>query len=594
MKRVLLLICICGLLFFPNRTTATLRPVQMQVDVIAGENLQVSITSAKWLKGQLRILPGSVYLWDDIVLPVKPIEVPAGETKVFHLLVPDHDKYTFDWEVRLEQDGKVLAKRTIAFEKLDDEKLDVGMLTDQHGGHEAIVSVLAGLNLNQTISVYPLLAKNVPETGGHLSGFDVLILGPLSHRSLSPVQAKAVQEWVADGGKLLITGGNDWKWLNQTFGELLPVQLQGTTQIQLPSSMNVYVDVPKEPIQVIDSRIKKGSSVLHKEQDHVLVASTDFFRGKVYFLAFDLTTAPMKQWQGNQWLLKDLLAEDEDKHHSNYPSNLDYLFDSLKPADDQRLQPNFFFLLFLLVIYFLLVGPVLFRILYWKKKPEWAWLGVPLCAIVFSLVIVIYGYWVRGEVVVSNSGYVLSHPNGWAKVEGKSHFYSLNSGNYAIRFPKTFALPIGKLDSVEYLMDHQQDTYLMLQQMPQWSVQSITMDSLQFIGGSLQARITKKNGKIHAEIVNQTRYPIQDLKLVHKRHYIRIGNLKPKESKKITTTERSFYGNNRIYLPNEKLWDDYADRFYLFGWIKQPLIKVQLAGYQAKEINWFMIVGSVE
>lgn len=626
MKRyVLFMLCLFSLIICTRQAEAT-GPIHMQVEV--GWNreykgdfvpVNVSISSSTLIKGQLRVIEKNTVQARDRVLPVKKIEVPSGTTKEFQLLIPNNLLYSHsNWKILLEQEKKILAKQTIGGQNLMKDTLMVGILSDQSDTLSTVNQLLHEIQLRHPVQTYSLKVADIPNIGQALSSFDVLIVSQLSQESLSPTQANAIRTWVSNGGKLLVNGGTYWKNTSEGLEEILPVQLLGKTEkISLPNSMRGYSDLPKEPIPMVDSRLKEGSISLHSQQNHIVMAKKAFYQGQVYFMAYDFAVAPMNQWNGNKQLWDDLYLfthKDIDSQSRDGGHWFQHL-DKLKPKSaeiPEQPKPNLFTLFMLFVVYLLLVGPILFRFLHTKRKKEWAWFGVPICAGIGALVILIYGHWNRGnEVIIYSAGYVQSQPTRMAKVRGISTLFSLDEGDYSVRFPHTFAWPDNNsksVDQTQYLMDHQEDTHLVLQQMPRWSSQVISTESFQSLGGHLQATLTVQDGKIQAEIANQTQYLIKDIWLLQGDHYLKIGDLKPKERRKMTATmnpnvqkdkndfgDRILKGNKAsIYQYATSINDEYArSKVHLIGWIDQPMMQVKVADYRVKNIGLYMIQGNI-
>ncbi len=627
MKRyVLLMFCFFSFLIVPKQVEAK-NPVTMKVEV--GWNraykselipVKVSISSSIPIKGQLRVAEKSNNSQArDVVLPVRQVEVPSGTTKKFQLLIPNSSLFSsLNWEVLLEQEKQILARQTIVGQQLEKNTLMVGVLSDQSDTFSTVNRWLQALHLPHPVSIHPLKVGDMPLVGRALSDFNVLIVSQLSQESLSFAQAKAIQTWVANGGTLLVNGGTYWKSTSEGLEEILPVQFLGkTVEISLPQSLKTYGVLPDKPVIVADSRLKNGSVSLHSEKNHPVIAKKDFFRGNVYFVAYDFAVSPMSQWEGNNQLWKDLqlftyqspssrasLGEDFFYHQQLFKSRLD--------TSSEQPRPNLFTLFFIFLIYLFLIGPVLFRFLRAKRKLKWAWLGVPICAGLVAIVIMIYGHWVRGnEVIVYSAGYVQSSPTGLAKVRGISTLYSLGKGDYSVRFPQTFAWPSANSQSIEpqqWLMEHQEDTNLVFKQMPQWHSEVIFTESLQSLGGGLEGTLTSQDGKIQVEITNQTRYLIKDIWLLRGDQYLKIGDLKPKESRKVTVPldphvekgkddfeNRILKGNKAAIYRHTQVIHEQNDHseVRLIGWMYQPIIEMKVVDYPFKQIDVYLIQGHI-
>src|SRR5690606_16515669 len=134
-------------------------------------------------------------------------------------------------------------------------------------------------------------------------------------------------------------------------------------------------------------------------------------------------------------------------------------------------------------------------------------------------------------------------------VRGISTLFSLDNDDYSVRFPKTFVWPDPhSVDRLQYLIDHQEDTNLVYQQMPKWRSNSVLIESFRSIGGNLQADLYIQDNRAIGEITNSTKYTIKDVWLLldyqDKKIDIKVGDLKPNERRKVsanvTSSKESF------------------------------------------------------
>lgn len=620
MRRYLLLVfSLLGLIFCAKQVEAT-SPVNMKVEV--GWNnefkrrgfipVKVQISSKTFIKGQLRLSKESEYSRDS-ELPAKQVEVPAGTTKEFQFLVTDAAVgLDSRWMIVLEDKEKVLAIESVVYkERLDD--LMIGIISDQSDTLLETEKWIKGIQSSESIRIYPLKVSEIPTVGRVLLNFDVLIISNLTKESLSQSQIVAIQNWVANGGKLLVNGGRNWKRTSKGLERILPVQFLGkTVEISLPDSMRNYEDLPKESVTVVDSRLKEESVSLHSQQDQVVIAKKNFFQGQVYFVAYDILLAPMNRWEGNKLLWNDMNLFTKNvyakKDHFSYKFNYDQLKVNQFP---EQPTPSLFMLFVVFIVHLLLVGPLLFSYLHLKGKKEWAWLWIPICSCLVALGILVYGQWKRGDqVTIYQTGVIQTNSTGVARVRGISTLFSLDNDDYSVRFPKTFVWPDPhSVDRLQYLIDHQEDTNLVYQQMPKWRSNSVLIESFRSIGGNLQADLYIQDNRAIGEITNSTKYTIKDVWLLldyqDKKIDIKVGDLKPNERRKVsanvTSSKESFVKESlkgrkySLYRFAKKIGHSCIHtKACLIGWIDQPVIRSEVANYKFRNIEFYMVKGDVK
>jgi hypothetical protein len=163
-------------------------------------------------------------------------------------------------------------------------------------------------------------------------------------------------------------------------------------------------------------------------RDRVVVAERDYGSGVVRFVAINPKLNPYRGWNGAKELWADLLwpAAESKPRHANWittgsrgPSRSgrwgvqDLLFHlaELQP-------PSTKYVLFFLLAYVLLVGPVNYAVLRWRKKTDLAWLTIPAVVVLFTLVSVTVAQMSHGgKAVVADASLVQLHqPEGISSV----------------------------------------------------------------------------------------------------------------------------------------------------------------------------------
>jgi hypothetical protein len=242
---------------------------------------------------------------------------------------------------------------------------------------------------------------------------------------LSEEQARGLRLWVASGGLLIVTGGADVAGMRANhLDEILPIDA-GTAAsaagFPVTDMTQVYGGFEvAEATLGMNARVKPGARALLGASDRPVVAERDYGSGLVRFVAINPKLNPYRGWNGAKELWADLLwpAATAKPRHANWitmgsrgPSRSgrwgvqDLLFHlaELQP-------PSTKYVLFFLLAYVLLVGPINYVILRWRRKTDLAWLTIPAVVILFTLVSVTVAQMSHGgKAVVADTSLVQLH-----------------------------------------------------------------------------------------------------------------------------------------------------------------------------------------
>ncbi|HEY6540605.1 MAG TPA: hypothetical protein VIZ18_06695, partial [Ktedonobacteraceae bacterium] len=335
----------------------------------------------------------------------------------------------------LNAQGKVVAVNKDEPSVVDPGSVMIGILADQSAQNGGFAPLNAATlpDPARSLTIVPLDASSLPDTAETLADFDILILDNFPTSTLSAAQITALQTWVNRGGALIEIGGQQGQ---QTLGalppQLLPVILNGTTT--LPASANVLpvggpdlADIGQKPGQLAqpipissvslppanDARRQAFSSLstVLASGNLPLIVQANSGQGIICFLAYDPASAPLLSWPGTVALWKGLLLRSlRDQalfpaaapRFSSGPGELYLrggLFNVLQPG---TLLPVWA-LIFLLLGYIVLIGPVRLVLLKRLKRPAWSWRIILAAAVVFSLLTYGLAFYQRSATINSIS-----------------------------------------------------------------------------------------------------------------------------------------------------------------------------------------------
>lgn len=227
-----------------------------------------------------------------------------------------------------------------------------------------------------------------------LDMFDILVMNQFDTTQFSEKQIAAVNEWVSQGGTLILgTGSQPEKTLKAFSGTLL----QGTIGNSKRISTQFGTD-----LDISELQIENMKSILTQDQD-MLVGTMDYGRGRVMVAAFDLAAAGDKLADNLQSLVYVNMGTDrkEELMRQEMLQQNDTM-DSMNIWDEFSLSkglnatevnglPNIALYAVILLLYAALIGPLLYSIMRKRGKREWLWGLIPASAVVFSVMIYLIG-----------------------------------------------------------------------------------------------------------------------------------------------------------------------------------------------------------
>ncbi|WP_172252020.1 hypothetical protein [Saccharibacillus deserti] len=487
---------------------------------------------------------------------VRRVEIPAGTSKEVTFAVPG-GSYSRNTSMLRFYPGSVEKGESLPFR----EGRAYLSSSSQFGG---IVGVLSSdpdtmnfLSLlqgsGQTVSMVPLEAGDIGENPLLLDGLDVLVMNDFAADTLNEKQADAIRTWVERGGSLLLGGGAGYAKTAAGFEDLSPVEASGGTSSVSAAPLASGGEGKPLPagssLTAANAAAKPEADVRYGTPDRPLVASMPLQAGQVWYAAYDLSLEPLSSWAGSPALWGKLLQPDLNAAGTgstgvpntsfasssyNVSSALDY-FPSLH-------MPKLSVLVWMLLIYLVVVAPLLYLLLRKFDKREWAWVFIPLVAIVSSGAIYMTGSSDKTNEIAHTLSYVTLDGEGQGVRRSATALFVPSSGEYTVDFPAGTQLGImttnggwtvnngevtGQLDN--FVREEPEASRLRLGNMSYWSVAKFTVEE----PGSLDEGKWTPNltvdakGEISGVIVNETDRRMEDMALVAGGKLYKIGTLEP-------------------------------------------------------------------
>ncbi|MTI79289.1 MAG: hypothetical protein FH758_00195 [Firmicutes bacterium] len=377
MNRLIKIAVVLMLLVFPSTAFASVTlqvkpglnglykqnsPVELNISIVnSGEALENAVLEVKTADPERHSSSEGIYQ--------RVVDVPANKRINTSMLIPG-DMAAGQPLVQLTTDGKAIAATKVQGLAVRD------MVVVSVGERPLSGGMPAWLELNRSYANVKYMSPEGMSTNSLALAMvaDIIVVEKQNALKLTPEQVKAIRQWVALGGKLLISGGAG-AGESQPFADITPVQVSGETTIS--SNWNDLKE-EVEPMKVAVGKLVRGETVI-EESGVPLVARYGIGRGNVIYSAASL--ANINSQDNKIWELffnkfnGEQIINDLNRHY--YGGNK---FPQLE-------MPSIKSMSLIWAVYLLMVSPVIYLVLKRYNKRDWAWLCIPAAAFITAVVI---------------------------------------------------------------------------------------------------------------------------------------------------------------------------------------------------------------
>jgi hypothetical protein len=524
----------------------------------------------------------------------EPINLANGAQKQITTYIPISLGGQFTGQITvklLDSNGFVVHAQTNTLTSLGAKDIFVGILSDQSTGFNPLFSVTLP-NQGGSMIVETLNASTMPNATVVLHNFDLIVLDNFTASSLDSRQLMALQTWVNQGGALIEAGGPEWKrTLSALPAGLIPVSVSGTGTLPAGTQLLPVAGPPKtgagqnsipvsvnEAVTVSTATISQGvagslqSTTLLAAGKLPLIVQERLGQGVICYVAFDPTLNPVVNWVGAGALWKGLVQRtlgDKLLNNNNDSSPTSIIQTTGLGEILQNLLTNAFpspWLLVVLVLgYLVILGPVRFFIIRWRKKRDWNWRIVLSSIAIFSLLTYGLALQQKGASVLSNSVSIiqLNNSGSTAHITSYTGVFLLNQGDYHVHIPDNgLVQPVidqnnssssTENGSLATIAPGQNGTEVRLSGVSFSTTRSLLSDRDSLVHGGIDSRLTMQNGVLSGTMINTLNYGLSDVYVLMTNSFARIGSLASGQSEQV-----NLHINNASYNPGTTLADQLA------------------------------------
>jgi len=520
---------------------------------------------------------------------VVPIDIAAGEEKTFTFYLDgladysysDTDLFAF-YEGSIEKGKKIAYKGTKRLQSnfLDPSSTFIYTLTDKSDRLSALLrlSTFVAQSNVEVFNINQLKDYTLPEDSQGLAMANVIIVDEVAIADLTLKQQEALLKWVQDGGTLLLGAADQINATAGVFKEYLPLSLsQEMTAISAEALTKLSGGgIFTQPISVYSATSSEGSLPVLTENNEVLAAKKKVGSGEVIQTTFSLGDQPLASMDGYGALLAKVIniqSISQQGMMRQGQSPLDQISYELRNINE--LFPSFevsvSYMLIVIILYILIIGPILYFVLKKADKREHAWWIIPSISVVLSIVLFIVG--AKDRIVqpqVQQSAFYKVNEDNSVNGYYVESILTNRSGDFvvnadqnttavALRNYNNFTGTMGPLHESSYIKENASGSTLTLRDLSYWSVQSFGGKTSAQNIGKMDIDITLKNEKLTGTVKNNFPFALKDVTLISGVKEVKLGDIEAngtlqvnKELKTTVLQKPSIFNNYNYSYPSKK------------------------------------------
>lgn len=402
------------------------------------------------LNGTLEIYQDNTANLQPVASCIPPVSLPAGAKKLYHIYAVPNDYGNI--QIRL-RSGLGIAAQTKVKANLvyygnylvvsvgsQDKRLL--FLQDQvinYGPHSQRVYMRGGMGSGMgggmpgmppmgpqpiisgqpqrgslNVSTASIEQSYLPAKPAGYDSADMIVLSDFNPSNSDQETLNAIKIRVAKGATLVIPTGAEYAKFQDPgfYGDLLPVTVTGSgSAVRLSEFEN---QARSGALGLVTcSKAQPNSKCLWTISDSgtMVAAGGRYGNGRVIYIAFDPWALPFRNWGGQQWFWKKLIAENATKltgrtisPNGGVTQNLGSIIAQNPSIKTVSLNTVWIFL----GLYIIVLVPVNYLVLKAKKKLELAWFSVPAIVILFTVGAYGIGYSVKGGSILLSQASIFS------------------------------------------------------------------------------------------------------------------------------------------------------------------------------------------
>ena len=415
--------------------------------------------------------------------------------------------------------------------------------------------------------VVHLTPATLPDSTQVLGGFPIIAFDNATTSSLTIGQKAALEAYVQQGGCLLVTGGDAWQktaaGLPANLVLLAPTGTQPLSGLpSLAAALGVNPLSSTAPVDVAVGQRRAGIADLTDGTTPILLQAP-LGAGQVFYATPDLAADPIASWSGTPTLLRQILnraaaAESQTGLSSSAVPGGSIqqqgysLYSALANIPSLDL-PSPALIAVLLGVFVLLVGPVNYVVLHRARRPDAAWVTIPVLVVLSGASIYGFGLATRGTNVLADRVRVIylqpgtGSGSGAAYVNSATGVFSPHTGDHLVsagtgQIPDpSSGSPIATIGDFSFINQNspQSQSFTVEAGPPaavrlNWpvadSIQTFGQSYDELLAGGLDQHLTVTNGHLTGTVTNHLPVALRDAVVISGGAYHTFGALRAGQS----------------------------------------------------------------
>jgi len=390
----------------------------------------------------------------------------------------------------------------------------------------------------------------LPTRWDALDAVDLLAFRNLSPGALRPEQAHAIRQWVARGGRLLVTGGPNWShYTHPGLRELVPIRVTGLAEVTSLQALEPLTGIAGPTgVRVPILRAEPtGGRTLASDEGHTLIVADDQGRGQVVFVAFDPGRAPFTSWTGTAALWKALFPLDETPNYWQLRLSLRETFEETWIAPALQLPlltfPSHLLLAVFLALYASTIGFFFWRLEVTGTLPGETWLLIALALGTFSVAAHLLfreRHIEQDAILFEISGVDVLPSSRFAEVEThvallstRKQAYDIHLAGRGFTWLQIVPPPVRELD-LDWHLSHEDALTIKELWVPGWGLRIFKGKGMTDF--PLQTRVLREADSVMIRVTNKTGFRLRDCWLWRGPRLVSLGDLDDGEDAEGTLT----------------------------------------------------------
>ncbi len=490
-----------------------------------------------------------------------PLEVASGASKRVVLPIKLQRKqniFTFE----LVESGEVVyAKNAQPSDTISPYSMMVGVLSNapETLNYMTLTQDNDELLRGETWKTVPIDADSFPSDAQMMNSFGMIVVNSFDVNTLSDAQRAALEQWLKKGGIVIVGGGaqaqTDYSWFSRwtglDAGELVQAE-------DITSTIMRYVSMTGEGVSdgfLLNVPSAGGEALI--ADDFPIVYKSEVEDGVVYSATFDLGAKPITLWRSVSTMWQRILLTSEPTLYStalnasrNDSSSDIYraqnAINSMEIANEESATGPV-----VALIVFLVAGLAAYFVLKKLDRRELLWLVMPTLSIAAAGVIYLMSlnttlnepmaatvtHLSSGEKQSGATVYIgfagkdvnrqtLSTPDGELSIVGDSYYYDdSDEEKSSIPTKLRYCYRYGAQKEIEF------------ESTSAWTVRYASIADITADWGAVRGQLWMEEDGLHAQIENETAYPLKDGYLLTGLGYCSVPEILPGQSLDVAILE---------------------------------------------------------